>query len=580
LIAAGRLELHGQGVGRSWASGAVLVYGAEESLVERVHLGAGELAAERSRFVDASKRVAEGLRQAGDKLNLSDPLVADAAAVLRAHATMAEDPDFADRVQEKIDTHHINAAWAIERTVAEFARRLEAISDRYIAARAVDLRQVAERVIAELEPGDEKHVAAELSGLSRSIVVARDLAPGAAVELLEQAPAGLITEVGSDTSHLALLCRAFRVPAVVGIGAALEHLVGGDYVLLDATDGVVIRDPDRRDQAIIRTQRKPENRWQPAGPELPSVTRDGHPVRLLANIDVARALEDACNEGAEGVGLYRSEFLLLSGQGEGEAEQAAAYGDLLSRSPGPVTVRTYDIGADKVSPGASAELNPALGVRALRAYRYEPRLFLAQLRALMSVCGAGQKLRIMLPMVDGVTNLRWALLQVETVGAAAGRVRGVDFEVGIMVELPSALFLIDEIANEVDFMSIGSNDLIQYLLAVDRQNPALAGEATPFHPAVMRALKCIVEGAKKAKVPVSCCGQMAAHPVTCMVLLGLGVDELSLPPSALGVIRAVVRKTNSAVLRGLVDQALDMDCSEAIECLFSQHFADLLDDLH
>jgi phosphotransferase system enzyme I (PtsI) len=580
VIAAGRLELRGQGVGQAWAAGAVRTVGLDRSPVLHAHLSAGELAAEYARFTAACARVAAALRQAGDNLDGADPLVADAAAVLRAHAVMAEDPEFAQRVSTKIDTHHINAAWAIERTVDDLARRFGAIDDPYIAARAVDLRQVGERLIADLEQDGLETHALVVSDVRGAIVVTRDLAPAAAIELLENSPAGLVTEVGSDTSHLALLCRAFRVPAVVGVPQVLEHLVDGDYVLLDATDGQVIRDPDRRDQAIVRTQRKPEDRWRPAGPELPSVTRDGQQIHLFANVDVSRALDEALAERAEGVGLFRSEFLLLSGHAEGEEEQAEVYTELVRRAPGMVTVRTYDIGADKVAAGVSSEPNPALGLRALRAYRHEPRLFLAQLRALMSACGDGRRLRIMLPMVDGLTNLRWALLQVETVGTAAGRVRGEDFEVGIMVELPSVLFVIDEIAREVDFMSIGSNDLIQYLLAVDRQNPVLAGEANPFHPAVVRALKHVVDAATRAEVPISCCGQMAAHPVTCMVLLGLGVSELSMPPSALGTIRALVRKTDAAVLRGLVEQALEMDCSEAIECLFSQHFADLLDDLH
>ena len=293
---------------------------------------------------------------------------------------------------------------------------------------------------------------------------------------------------------------------------------------------------------------------------------------VLANLDTTSALPDAAAEGAEGIGLFRSEYLLL--RHDQVDDQKTIYERILSQTIGPVTVRTFDIGSDKLPLGRNWEPNPARGLRALRSYQADPKAFRAQLRSLMRASSAVARLRILLPMVDSLEAWRWAAKEVDRIADAEGKNRGVDFHLGAMIELPSAVFEADELAKHVDFFSLGTNDLIQYLLAVDRQNPQLAPHAQITHPSLIKAIKVVIDAGRRQNLPMSCCGEMAASPIGIMILVGLGLRQLSLPPLDLGIARTFIRRSQATVFEGLVERALSMSSAGEIADMLNDHYQD------
>ncbi len=572
MINSGRRTLTGCAVGHGWVQGSVRCLADLSESAPHRHLSAQQLDDELKRFDQAVHAVTVQMRVVIDHLQAAGSFMAEGGDVLSAHVAIAEDPDLRQRVSRVLNDAHINVGWALERVLEDVETEFGALNDPYIASRVLDIRQVFHRLQRELA-GGQLHEAGIPVLDPADILVASDLEPALAMAILQQHPAAVITEEGSATSHLALLCRALRVPAMVGVKGAVELLVAGDQVLIDLEEGVLVRDPDRRDIALARAHSE-ERELHLADPELPGVTLDGERVRLYANLDMVESIQDALNEGAEGVGLFRSEYLFLTSKPDSQSVQENAYHQLVSEVAGPVTVRTYDIGSDKLPLGANWEPNPALGLRAVRSYQADPQPFRHQLRALMQVAGQGGELRILLPMVDGLRGWRWATEEVERIASVAGKRRGDDFLLGAMVELPSTIFVVEELAAEVDFLSLGTNDLVQYLLAVDRQNPFLAPYARMTHPAVLRAIDRVVRAGQAANVPVSCCGEMAASPIGVMILVGLGVRELSVPPLDLAMIRTFVRRTNASVFAGLASKALAMADGEAIATMLNAHYQD------
>ena len=572
MINSGRRTLRGCAVGHGWVQGSVRRLADLSDSVPHRHLGGQQLEKELERFDEAVITVAAQIRSVIEHLQDAGSFMAEGGDVLAAHIAIAEDPELRHRVSEVLNEAHINIAWALERVLEDVETEFGALNDPYIASRVLDIRQVFHRLQRELAGGQlqEAHVPVLNPA---EVLVARDLEPAIAMQILQQKPAAVITEEGSTTSHLALLCRALRVPAMVGVKGAAEFLVAGDQVLVDLEDGVLVRDPDRRDIALARV-RSDEKEINLADPELPAVTLDGERVHLHANLDVVASIDDALSEGAEGIGLFRSEYLFLGDGSDRMSVQAETYQRLVTEVAGPVTVRTYDIGSDKLPLGTNWEPNPALGLRAVRSYQADPQHFRNQLRALMQVAGTDNQLRILLPMVDGLASWRWAVDEVDRIATVVDKRRGDDFLLGAMIELPSALFVIEELAEQADFLSLGTNDLVQYLLAVDRQNPVLAQYANITHPAVLHSLDRAVRAARAAGIPVSCCGEMAASPIGVMILVGLGVRELSMPPLDLSLVRTFLRRTNAAVFEGLVSKALDMADADAIAEMLGSHYQD------
>ncbi len=572
MINSGRRTLQGCSVGRGWVQGRIRCLDDLNDGITLKHLASHQIDGEIQAFDGAVAAVVERMRLVLAKLQASNSFIAEGGDVLSAHVSIAEDPDLRERVVRVLRSSQINAAWGLERVLEEVQVEFGALDDPYIAARMLDIRQVFHRLQRELAGGQtSESTVPELR--DGEILLARDLEPVLALGILEQKPVAVITEEGSATSHLALLCRAMRVPAMVGVKSATESLVAGDQVLLDLEEGFLVRDPDRRDIALAQVHLV-ESELHLADPELPAVTRDGAQITLLANIDTVSALSDAVSEGAQGIGLFRSEYLYLrSADGDSEM-QVQTYQRILDEIPGTVTIRTFDIGSDKLPLGSSWEPNPALGLRALRSYQLDPKVFRVQLRNLMHVASADARLRILLPMVDGLASWRWAAEEVEQVALAEGKQRGTDFLLGAMIELPSAVFVADELASCSDFFSLGTNDLVQYLLAVDRQNPGLARHARVTHPAVLRALKQVIDAGTRHQIPMSCCGEMAASPIGIMILVGMGLRELSVPPLDLGMARTFLRRSEVSVFKGLVQRALTMTCDQEISELFTEHYQD------
>jgi phosphotransferase system enzyme I (PtsI) len=406
-----------------------------------------------------------------------------------------------------------------------------------------------------------------------AIVVARDLSPADTALLLhERKLAGFVTDLGTPTSHTAIVARALGVPAVVGVARASGSAGRGDWIVVDGARGTVILNPtpeERSDYQTARERYLAHERELLSTRDLPATTLDGVTVRLVGNIEFAEEVESLLDHGGEGVGLYRTEFLFLSRTDlPGEEEHYQNYRQILETlAPRPVTIRTFDLGADKLPAGQKAHAeNPALGLRALRYCLRQPDLFRAQLRGLLRA-GAHGNLKIMFPMVSGVAELRAAkgfLLDV----AEELRAEGTRVElppVGIMVELPSAALIADRLATECDFLSIGTNDLIQYTLAIDRQNKDVAYLYRPMHLAVLRTLALICDAGRRAEIPVSMCGEMAGEPLYALVLLGLGLSELSMNGPSIPLVKRVVRAARASDGRELLDRLLELTAAEDID---------------
>jgi phosphotransferase system enzyme I (PtsI) len=572
VINSGRRMLNGFAVGHGWVEGVVRCLADHSDAAPHRHLNADLLEGELQRFDAAVHAVASQIRSVIEQLRLSDAFMADGGDVLAAHVSIIEDPELRGRVERVVTGAHINVGWALDRVLEDVEVEFGTLNDPYIAARMLDIRQVFHRLQRELVGGRLVETGVPEIGPD-DVLVARDLEPVIAMQVLQQKPAAIITEEGTPTSHLALLCRALRVPAMVGVAGASEGLLAGDKVLIDLEEGLVVRDPDRRDLALAQVHRD-EGELSLVDPELPALSLDGQRVHLHANLDVVTSMNDALSEGAEGIGLFRSEYIFLSGEFQSIDAQAKAYGDLLERCPGPVVVRTFDVGSDKLPLGSNWEPNPALGLRALRSYQIDPSSFRNQLRALMQVATDDGRLRIMLPMVDGLESWLWAVEEIDLIAATAGKQRGRDFMLGAMVELPSLVFVIEEFAEQVDFLSLGTNDLLQYLLAVDRQNPVLAKYSSISHPALLRVIDRVVAAARAADIPLSCCGEMASGPLGVMTLVGLGLRNLSLPPSELALVRTFIRRSELSVFEGLARKALTLSHAGAIEEMLMGHYQD------
>ncbi|MDE0881094.1 MAG: phosphoenolpyruvate--protein phosphotransferase [Myxococcota bacterium] len=572
MINSGRRMLNGFPVGHGWVQGIVRCLAGHNAAVPHRHLNVDRLDYELQCFDGAVQAVASRIRSVIEQLRSSDAFMADGGDVLAAHVSIIEDPELRSRVERVIREAHINAGWALDRVLEDVELEFGSLNDPYIAARMLDIRQVFHRLQRELVGGQLIETGVPEIGPGE-VLVAHDLEPVIAMQILQQKPAAIITEEGTATSHLALLCRALRVPAMVGVAGASEGLLAGDKVLIDLEEGLVVRDPDRRDLALAQVHRD-EGELSLVDPELPALSLDGERVHLHANLDVVGSMNDALSEGAEGIGLFRSEYLFLSGEFQSVDAQARVYGDLLEHCPGPVVVRTFDVGSDKLPLGSSWEPNPALGLRALRSYQVDPSSFRNQLRALMQVASDDARLHIMLPMVDGVESWLWAAEEIDLIAASAGKQRGRDFLLGAMVELPSLVFVIESLVEKVDFLSLGTNDLLQYLLAVDRQNPVLAKYSPITHPALLKVIDRVVAAARAADIPLSCCGEMASRPLGVMILVGLGLRSLSLPPSELALIRTFLRRSELSVFEGLAQKALTLSHAGAIEEMLTGHYQD------
>ena len=530
------VRLCGVAASEGVAVGPAYVYAQRAPVPEGGSIPEGSVEGEVSRFRRAVEAVRERLSDTARQLREAGSV--EEAAIFEAHAEIAADPELASEVEQRVRSRRESAAAAVLAVGEEYAGAFAAMEDEYMAARADDVRDVAAQIAAELVGGPSSG----LEGLERpSVILARNLLPSDTARLPKGMVLGFVTAEGSRTSHVAIMARSLGIPAVVGVGEQLEGALGASTVALDGGEGCAVADPDpdtledferRRkkaasEAALLREYRHVEGR-----------TRDGRRIEVAANLGSPEEAEEALSWGAEGVGLFRTEFLFMErDELPSEEEQYAAYRRVVEVFGGrPVIVRTLDVGGDKDLPGIDqpAEENPFLGWRGIRMCLDEPDLFRTQLRAILRSAAHGN-LKVMFPMVTGVEEVRAAKEHLEGCRRELER-EGVPYgplEVGVMVETPAAAILAAELAREVSFFSIGTNDLIQYTLAADRGNERLRRLYRADHPAVLELIRLACEAAEEAGIWVGACGEAAGDPDMIPRLVRLGVTELSMSPPSI-----------------------------------------------
>jgi phosphotransferase system enzyme I (PtsI) len=542
------------------------VFREEELSVPNYPIDEGDIGAEWLRFLDAVRKARvevtevrdRALREAGESQ----------AAIFDAHLLMLNDPDFFEGLETKLRTTHRN----IERVVVELERelvdKLALIEDPLLQARSADVHDVARRVLSHLMFRERFN----LGDIERPFVlVAHDLLPSDMISIKRSKVVAIATEAGGRTSHVAILARAFEIPAVLGLGDVLSGINADDALVVDGDKGRLFVNPDEATlKAALVSQAAATDLARELAKiiDLPSETKDGLRILLKANIEVPEEGDAARAHGADGIGLFRSEFLFLQpGHVPGEEEQYLAYSRVVQSMEGkPVTIRTLDIGGDKVLPelGAADEKNPLLGWRAIRFCLAKEDVFLAQIRAILRAAAHGD-VRIMFPMIASPTELDRALLLVEEARKEC-RKRGQQVpdrvKTGIMIEIPAAALASDILARKADFFSIGTNDLIQYTMAVDRGNERVAYLYEPFNPAVLRLIKMTIDNGRAAGIPVGMCGEMAADPAAAFLLLGLGLEEFSMTSASLLEVKRLIRSVGAAEARRAAETVMAMSTSQ------------------
>ncbi len=510
------------------------------------------------------------------------------AAIFQAHAMVLKDQAFVGPVEARIVKEAVNAEWAVAETAEGLVGRFRDLPDEDLALRATDLDDVSRIVRKHL--GDESDSRLRMEDLAGEaiVLIADELTPSDAVRIPRDRVVGFATERGGATSHAAILARSFGIPAVVGVPRLLEAVGEDDRVIVDGRDGIVWREPSEEILGLFRDRRAEEALREKSLKERSvsgaATTTDGVDIAVCANIELTSEVADVLEYGADGVGLFRSEFLYLAAGGHhfpNAASQAAIYTEVLRRlAPRPVVIRTYDLGGKKGARqlvGAD-ELNPVLGLRGVRLCLARPEMFRTQLTALLTAAAAGN-LRILVPMVSGVEEIRRVRAMLNEARAELveqGLPVPDKVPLGAMIEVPSAALTADLLAPEVDFMSLGTNDLIQYTLAVDRANETVSDLFRPEHPAVLRLIARVADAARAAKKPLSVCGEMAADPNLFLLLLGLGIREFSMGPRTVPVIKELARDVSVSEASRVAKAALSLSTPDEVGALLALEMRDLL----
>ena len=546
--------------------GKILVLGRTRPAIAKLQLSDAALTEEVNRLEKALVQTRHEILEIQRKV--STGMGAQEGSIFDAHLLVLEDRTLIDEVLRVIQEQKVNAEHAFHTVAERYATTLSAVEDDYLRERATDMRDVTTRVLNNLQGLDEE---ADLRHLKEPcIIISHDLTPSNTAQLDKRHVLGFATDVGSKTSHTAIMARSLRIPAVVGLKDISGQVETGQYALLDGLNGVLILNPS--DQTlyeygqIILRQATRQQRLRDLLSE-PAVTLDGH----SANIEQAADAEQVKANGADGVGLFRTEYLFLNREHlPGEEQQYQSYREAAAAlKPLPVVIRTLDLGGDKFLAHMQmpTELNPFLGWRAIRISLQERDIFRAQLRAILRASAEGN-LKVMYPMISGLDELKQANALLEEYKAELRQEKipfDENMEVGAMIETPSAVMVADSLAKHVKFFSLGTNDLIQYSLAVDRMNEKIAHLYEPTHPAIVRLIKITVDAAHKRGVRVSVCGEMAGDPVLTPLLLGLGVDELSTAPSLVPSVKFVIRRLKLSEARELA--AFALECESAAEIL-------------
>ncbi len=546
-------------------------------LVERIkvrlpqkQIGRGQIDEEVKRFLRAIQESEDQLREIKEKI--LDPEVRKHSFILDVHSMILKDEMLLQDTVDTIQKRAVNAEWALDLTLEKLDSAFKAIEDEYLRERRSDLHYVAARIFRNLL-GKKHDDITKIKG--KVVVVAHDLSPADTLQMNLEHVAGFITDIGGKVSHTAILSRSLGIPAVVGLEVATSLINGGDLLIINGETGEVVINPTEEvSQSFLDRKRRarPAGRQVLKNASLPAETRDGVRICLQANIEMPEEIPSAKMHGAEGVGLYRTEILYLNRKDlPTEEEHFQTYRGLVeSVTPATATIRTLDIGGDKFLANYSKnnELNPALGLRAIRFSLKETEIFKTQLRGILRASVYG-RLRILLPMISRVEEIRQTKAIVEELMKSLAEAKipfDKEIKIGAMIEIPSASDIADILAKEVDFFSIGTNDLIQYALAVDRINEHVSYLYEPLHPAVLRIIRWVVRSGHEAGIPVAICGEMAAEPIYAVVLLGLGLDEFSMNPLSIPKVKKVLRMLNFEESRSLVDQLFQFPTASEIEC--------------
>jgi phosphotransferase system enzyme I (PtsI) len=539
---------------------------------------AGQVISEVKRFeaaIEESKKQLEEVKQ-----RILEKGFGQHSYILDVHLKLMEDRMLRDETIRMIQEQLVNTEWALKVTLDKISDAFDAIEDEYLKERKEDIRHVVERVLRNLI-GRELRQIEDLEG--EVIVVAHDLSPADTIQLNLQRVIGFVTEVGGKTSHTAIVSRSLEIPAVVGLEDITTYVAGGETIIIDGTEGIIVVDPS---PATIKAYQLKQQRYRYLERELlkyaplTSETQDGYYLTLQANIELIEEIPAVIQYGAAGIGLYRTEFLYLNRKTlPDEEEHVQVYKQLVQKiAPYPVTIRTLDLGGDKFASHIelAEEMNPAMGLRAIRFCLMEQDIFKAQLRGILRASTYG-KVKILLPMISGVEELRQVKVILEDAKDEL-RAKKVAFDpdipLGVMIEIPSAAITADILACEADFFSIGTNDLIQYSLAIDRVNEHVSYLYEPLHPAILRNIKGVVDIAHKEGIEVGICGEMAADPLYTLIFLGLGLDELSMHPLAIPRVKKVLRRSTHTEGEGLLKEVLQFSTAKETELFIRKKMAE------
>lgn len=522
-----------------------------------------QVAAETARLDRSVEQAAAQLQELAEKARVAAG--EEQAAILEAHQAFLADPSFVGEMKNRIEAQQIDAESAVRQVAEEFVQIFESMEDAYMRERAADIRDVGKRLLQNLRGGGSN----TLASISEPVIlVADDLTPSDTIQMPREYVMGIVTVTGGATSHAAILARSLGVPAVMGVGEALfAQVKQGDHLIIDGSTGEILINPDQETEA--RYTALLEKEWERKQAlnqirDLKAQTTDGHEVSLMANIGGSEDVASLLEKGAEGIGLFRSEFLFMDREElPSEEEQFQAYVRVVQGMRGkPVIIRTLDVGGDKQLPylDLPKEMNPFLGWRAIRISLDRHDLFKDQLRAILRASAFGKAL-IMFPMISHLEQLHQAKAVLEEAKQEL-RAAGVAFdeaiEVGVMIEVPAACLIADELAREVQFFSIGTNDLVQYTVAVDRMNEKISGLYDYFHPAVLRLMKLVIDASHRHGIWTGLCGEMAADPLATELLLGLGLDEYSTNENSLLEIKQRIRESSFAEAQQVAAEALAM----------------------
>ena len=561
------MRIQGISGSRGVAVGNVYRYIQEEIVIPDYTVAEDKVEAEIGKFASAMAATLKQLDTIRQKA-LKD-MGPEEAAIFEAHMQIAQDPSLSDGIKSLVETSHTNVVAATAQTIETFANIFLGMEDPYMRERGADIKDIGDRLMRNMlgmNPRGLSHISGEV------ILVAQDLAPSDTASLDKNVVKGIVTAAGGPTSHAAIMARTLEIPAVMGVGD-IESFVDGDKAVVLGTDGIVEINPSDADWAEYTNQAaafQEELKRLRESANLEATTTDGHYVELFGNIGKAKDAKNALTMGAQGIGLYRTEFLYMENDElPAEDVQFEEYKKVAQDMKGkPVIIRTMDIGGDKELKclDLPSEMNPFLGYRAIRISLNRPDIFKVQLRALLRASAFGD-IHIMYPMIASVEEVKQANAMLDECKeelTAEGKEFNKDIKVGIMIEVPAAAVISPILAKYVDFFSIGTNDLCQYTLAVDRMNEAIGSLYQPLHPGVLRLIKHVIDASHEQGKFTGMCGELASDPVATMILLGLGLDEFSMTASSIPLIKNILRSVSKAECEEVANKALTMDTAEEI----------------